>query len=96
MKIKIPHLGYTVHVKDIAKTPYGDAVSYVLRIDNKSCEVYLKKNLKRIDTPVVAHELVHVLQLICEPMNIDFDLEKEHMGYLMQYMMNEILEYDYK
>jgi hypothetical protein len=30
------------------------------------------------------------LQAICEKYNIDFTREDEHMGYIMQYLMQEI------
>ena len=96
MKIVIPHIAYTVYVKDIDKNPYGNSIAYAWKLDENSCELFFKKNLKPKDAPTVAHELVHVLQYICEGRGIDFSSEREHMGYIMQYMMNEILGYDYK
>jgi len=83
-KIYIPHLNYTVHVKPInmARTParIHTALAYVERIDNRLCEVHMPRN----DLPSsVAHELIHVLQYICEARHIDFVQEQEHMSYFM-------------
>ena len=65
-----------------------NALAYVENIDNNSCAIFLGKKDSSGD---IAHELVHVLQFICLARNIDFRLEKEHMGYIMHYLMGRIL-----
>ena len=51
----------------------------------------IKNTVKDIKlSPWVAHELVHVLQILCEKINATFQNEQEHMAYLMHYMMEEL------
>lgn len=40
---------------------------------------------------LVAHEVIHVLGEICIDRHITFTNEKEHMGYLMQYILGRII-----
>jgi hypothetical protein len=39
--------------------------------------------------------LIHVLQFICVDRNMDFTVETEHMGYLMHYLMGQVLGFEY-
>ena len=90
MKIYLPHIHYTVYVRTFKKAPdsVSSALAYTENIDNNSCAIYLGKKCHVGD---VAHELIHVLQFICLARNMDFRLEQEHMGYLMQYLMGRLL-----
>lgn len=94
MKIYLPHLNYTIFVKPFKKAPdvMPNALTYCERINNKSCNIYVSK--KNIPGDL-AHELVHVLQFICIDRNIDFTSETEHMGYLMHYLMGQIMGYEW-
>lgn len=102
MKIYIPHIHYELEVLDIKKAKgiteemlnsgcYG-ATEY---LDHKSI-IYIKLPLKPIDIPTVCHELVHVLQNICRDKRITFINEEEHMAYIMQYLLAEIMGYELK
>lgn len=93
--IYIPHIHYTVRVKNFKPHPNIDnAQAYVEHDDKNTCTLYM--NLKRKPTPGdLAHELIHVLQFICLDRNINFTLEQEHIGYLMGYLMAQILGYHY-
>lgn len=102
MKIYIPHIHYTLKVKDVSK-----AKSYVKELlktkvacfhkeDNFNGCIYIKLPIKNFEVPLLAHEVIHCLQHICETRNIDFVDEKEHMAYLMSWILNEILGYRYK
>lgn len=92
MKIYLPHIHYTVFVRRFKKAPQEtrSALAYVKYIDDNSCAIYLGKENLAGD---IAHELVHVLQYICLARNINFNLEMEHMGYIMHYLMGRILGY---
>lgn len=95
MKIYIPHIHYTVFVKE-AKTPpeeISNAKAWVISEDRNSCTLYIEKKPNPCQ---LAHELVHVLQRICLNRNITFTLEQEHMGYLMDFLMGKILGFEYK
>ena len=99
MVINISHLGYKIYVRNI-KTPPAEiphAIAYVENIDNHSSAIYLDfKQLKRLDYfPNIAHEVTHILQNICFSRDMEFTKETEHMGYLMSYILNEILGYKY-
>lgn len=97
MKIYIPHLGYTVEIKkfkDDPRVPNAMAWSETLGPDKSA--IYIHQPIKRVDTPLLAHELIHVLQWIAVARGIDFTQEQEHFAYLMQWVMNEVLGYEYE
>ena len=95
MKIYLPHIHYTVHVKPFKKRVGVPeiALDYTERHDNNSCTVFLGKRNMPGD---IAHELVHVLQFICIARNMDFCTETEHMGYIMHFLMGKIMGHSYK
>lgn len=90
--IFIPHLNYVVKVRQF-KTPPEDchhSLAYVQSHGQHGCTLYI--DLKKSCSPMdLAHEIVHILQFICMWRNIDFKIEQEHMGYLMQWLMGEIV-----
>ncbi len=94
MKIYLPHIKYTVYVKEFKTPPpqIANAQAWVRRDDMYSSTIFIKKGEKK-NTPNIAHEVVHILQFICLDRNIDFCTETEHMGYLMQYFTGEIMGY---
>lgn len=95
-KIIIPHLGYTVNVKLPTKNkPLANAIAWVEYETNNECSLYIKQPIKAYQIPTLAHELIHVLQYVSEARHLHFGLEKEHFGYLMQWLMNEVLGYSY-
>lgn len=94
-KIIIPHLGYRINVKKFKPSPtLENAIAWVHSINSNECDIYLQGTSKQYYA-TIAHEVVHILQFICLNRNIDFTLEHEHMGYLMQYILNEITDYKY-
>ena len=44
--------------------------------------------------PLFAHEMVHVLQAICEARHMKFENEIEHMAYIMSYILEELFKND--
>lgn len=95
MKILIPHLGYTVFVKP--KNNSRNHVAWV-EADPKTpneCTLFMNLPVKTLEIPTLAHELTHVLQFICESRHITFSEEKEHMGYLMNFLMNRVIGIEY-
>ena len=53
----------------------------------------IKEAVKQIENmPIIAHELVHVLQHISDHISSGISEEKEHLAYLMHYMMEKLLE----
>ena len=95
-EIYLPHIHYTVHIRQFVKTPpeLNHALAYVQSNDKDSCTIYM--DLKSKPTPGgLSHELVHVLQFICLNRNIEFTAELEHCGYIMNYLMNRIMDFEY-
>lgn len=63
--------------------------------DTYTGEIYLQFPIKPEHVGTVGHEIVHILQYIAEARSIRMDEEKEHFGYLFQYIYNELMGYDY-
>lgn len=90
--IYLPHINYTVKVRPLKPDPGGkpNTRAWCEHVDDWHSAVYLPK---RVVPGLIAHELVHVLRHLCESRNMSFDLEREHMAYIMQYLMDKILGY---
>lgn len=97
--VQIKQLGYKIYTKDISKSkvhvPNRKLVMYFSPIDYNSSEIWIPKKITKFDIPTLAHEVVHILQHISKVRGIDFINEEEHFGYLMQFILNEILDYEY-
>ena len=89
-EIYLPHINYTVRVRQFKKAPQQlpNARAYVESLDDHSCTLYIENKPHPCD---LAHEVVHVLQFIALSRNMDFKLEQEHFGYMMQYIMGQVL-----
>lgn len=98
--VEIPHLGYTVHFKDLSElqgveikggaycVDFGKHVSVVFIQD-------IKKSVKEPHLfPLIAHEITHVIQNICRSRMMDITQEVEHTAYLTTYLLNELLGYE--
>ena len=92
----IPHLAYTVKIIINPKEFYGKHASSLMMAENtdrSTATIFLRcpipKNRQVI--PTLAHEVMHVLQYICQNRAIKMEEESEHMGYLMQYILANIL-----
>ena len=95
--IYLAHLNYTVRLRQSGQPPeeVKHAISWVISEDKNTCTLYT--DLKtRIHPGDLSHELIHVLQFICLDRNINFTLEQEHMGYLMQYLFGQIMGHKWK
>lgn len=91
--IWLPHLAYMVRVRAFKPDPAIPlAEAYVRRDDQNSCTIYLKP---KAQDHLIVHELMHVIQRICEDRYMDFTLDREHTAYLMQYLFNRIRGFSY-
>ena len=97
--IEIPHLNYKivygVNPKEFIKKQSG-AVMFAEDTNKNTGAIIFRKNPDNLDSAAVAHEIVHVLQFLCKRRNIEMEEETEHMGYLMQYIFNEIYNREYE
>jgi hypothetical protein len=90
--IYLPHLNYTVRVRDIKtlKEDRGSAHACIIYDNKHGCTIYLPPKCL---PPAVAHEVTHVLYHICRERSMSFLNEEEHMAYIMQYVVGRILGY---
>lgn len=91
--IQIPHLNYKIiyGVKpEEFKGKYEKSIMMTEDVDKNTGQILFRKTPEDQDASTVAHEVLHILQLICQHRNIKMEEEMEHMGYLMQYIHNEI------
>jgi CRISPR/Cas system-associated endoribonuclease Cas2 len=107
MKIKyykkayLPHIHYTIYFKDLSELQGVEikGSAYTIDFDKNTSIVFIeniKKNSKEKNAlPTIAHEIVHVLQNICESRMMDFTSEKEHTAYIMSYLLNVVTEHEY-
>lgn len=94
MKIKLEHIGYTIYIKNIEKSEHN-FFACVEEVDSHSSIMWLPPKIQQKDYSLIAHEVIHVLQNICEARKMNFLIEKEHMAYLMQFILNKITGYSY-
>ena len=102
IKIKIPHLKYTVFILDKSKA-VGITKEYLktrnacaVRVNNTTATVFIKMPVKQLQFPLLVHELVHVLQYIARDRDMDFIQEQEHFAYIMHYILNQVLGYEFQ
>lgn len=97
-KIEIPHLHFTVYLKDITElkgveikggactVPLGDR-GVVIFVED------IEETLSVIENMVmIAHEIIHVIQIICEIYGMNIEEEKEHTAYLMSYILQQTFD----
>lgn len=100
MKIQIPHINYTVTIKDIAKKDTSNIfknkpTGIAEQVDKNNAIIYLPKEIKHYQHGIVGHEIIHILQFIAEDRNMNFVLEQEHFAYLFMYIFGKVLGYEY-
>lgn len=98
-KIPIPHLGFEVIYGVLPKEFVGRHEKSVMLCEdtnkNTSCIIF-KNTPTDMESAAVAHEIIHALQFMYRRRNIRMEEELEHMGYLMQYIFNEIYNRKYE
>lgn len=98
--IEIPHLKFIVYVKDMSELRgvevKGSGMTCLLEDKNSAC-IFLQDVKMLVKNPFffpyVAHEVMHIIQILCKEFNMDIKNEHEHTAYLMNYLLEEILEY---
>ena len=99
--IEIPHLKFRVLIKDMEayKKLYPDneikGGAVTLRTDTHEITIFItdmaKSTLLIENTPLIAHECMHVIQLISTQYGMSIEHEMEHSAYLMYYLIEEII-----
>ena len=93
MKLFLPHIHYTIHIRKMKSVPaeLPNAKSYAEELDENNCAIYLTT---KDSPPSIAHEIIHALKYMCIRRDMEFTKESEHMAYIMQYLMCKILGYE--
>ena len=97
--IPIPHLGYKVIYGVNPKEFTGrqeKSLMFAEDTNKNAGAIIFRKTPTDLESGTVAHEVMHVLQFMCRRRNICMEDETEHMGYLMQYIFNEIYNRRYE
>ena len=97
--IPIPHLGYKIIYGVNPKEFVGEQEKSMMFAEdtNKKCgAIIFRHTPTALESGTVAHEIMHALQFMCRRRNIKMERELEHMGYLMQYIFNEIYNRKYE
>jgi hypothetical protein len=93
MKIYLPHIHYTVYLKDEFHKEMGNHPS-CQRVNLESCILWIPKKHRKPMT--VAHEAMHACQFIAEARSIDMIQEQEHMAYIIGYIVSKVMGYEIK
>lgn len=91
--IPIPHLAYKIVYGVDPKEFVGRQTNSQMFTEDKdrhTAVIVFRKTPTDLEGGTVAHEIMHALQYMCRRRNICMEDELEHMGYLMQYIFNEI------
>lgn len=96
--IELPHLNYSIFYGVLKKEFTGrheKSLAITENSNKNSATILFKKKPTDLEAGMVAHEIVHALQFMCRRRNIVMEDETEHMGYLMQFIFNEIYNRKY-
>lgn len=100
-EVFLPHIAYTVRFKDLSYLQGVDkrGGAYTLATDDHTTYVFIE-NIKETvknehNFPMIAHEIIHVLQNICKSRLMDFTREEEHIAYIMAHLLNELLGFKF-
>lgn len=97
MTIYLPHINYTIVVRGRESYPgTEDGIWLCEKSDVDTSTLYVKVPNAPHEYGMLAHEIVHVIQNICEDRKMSLLDEKESMAYTMQYLMNTITCGDYQ
>jgi hypothetical protein len=97
-QIYIPHIHYKIEVSFKSKEFLNNlgmecACEY---IKNGQIKLHFRNKPVAHDFPSLAHEILHAIQWISKDRGIDMIKEEEHCAYMMQFILNEILNYEYQ
>lgn len=88
---KIPHIAYTVVVEHKQKGDREGAWAYTKKMSNSEAVICIPLPIKGAEhSSYLVHEIVHVLQHICEGSHMNFLEEREHMAYIADWLFVEI------
>lgn len=89
--LKIPHLNYVVVVRKFKNGDLDNVEGYSKRVSPEEAILCVPLPIKgQVSAGILVHEIVHILQYICEAHNMTFEFEREHMAYIAGYIFKEV------
>lgn len=89
--LKLPHLDYIVVIERKKKDDLKDAGGYTKYMHAGESMICLPLPIRgKKSASIAVHEIIHVLQNICEGSNMKFLNEREHMAYIADWLFDEI------
>ena len=99
--VNLPHIRTLVHFMDLSKLKgmpiLGSAYTMKMEGDPNKIEICvfiqeIEKTVKMPERlPMIAHEITHVIGLILEEIQSSLSEEKEHMAYIMHYLLESLV-----
>ncbi len=102
--IHLPHLRFTLYIPDMSKLKGVDmkgGAGYTTLIEDgdesniKAC-IFFDHVKEMVKIPknfsIIAHEVMHIIQILCSEYCMSLEEEKEHTAYIMSYILDEILK----
>jgi hypothetical protein len=97
-EINLPHINTEIKFMDMSKMT-GEPIKgfgMTCEMDDGSIIIFIQdieKSVKELDKmPYVAHEVIHAIQIICERLHAKAENEIEHFGYIMSYVLQELIK----
>lgn len=87
--VYIPHLGYTVYLRSAEPEEYE---ALTQKVNEHESVIYIRLPLYDEDIPYLCHEIMHVIQYICQDYGINLKKEQEHIAYLFQYILTGFMQ----
>lgn len=95
--VQIPHLRYKVQFMDMSKLKGVDikGSGFTCISGEDTTTVFIEnigESVKKISCmPTIAHEIMHVIQILCEKFGMDVESEQEHTAYLTHYLFESLI-----
>jgi len=90
--IKIPHLDYTIVVENKDKGDRDHSDAYTKHVCYGEVLLKIKMPIGPTRASYLLHEIIHILQFICEDKGMSFTTEIESMAYLSDWLFKEIIK----
>lgn len=99
--VELPHIRTTVYFMDMSqlKGVPIEGSAYTVEMDYDQRKINIAVFIEDIENsvkdmkwmPIIAHELMHVMQIICERIGAQIEEEKEHTAHMTSHLFAELI-----